>query len=334
MNKRILFGSCVTLLISGLLLTIMYLSKSSTQEKATTNNTNKFQKLSFTSPLVVSGKVQSTEVDKYSVPEASDDTIVQVLVKQSQQIHKGQILYSVTSNDKKQTVTEENYTLSSLYRKLDLASATLKVKQSEKVTTAIEKNQRGIDIKTQQYEIQDISDQIAELQGKIKADTAQVTQNIVSPTEATVVYNDNSITLYGSNAEVKGNISEYDYYLIKEGMKATVYSLIDDKAESCKVATLSRLPVATAKQSTQYSISLPITKKFISGQSVKISIPQHYVIIPLEDTKKINGNYFVKLKSGKGKLQLTKVTGIIHGDTLYANSGVSAGNLVSKKFND
>jgi HlyD family secretion protein len=291
------------------------------------NNAYKIYIVGNTLPLTISGSVVAKRTQ---ILNSSTGNLQQISVVNGQSVTNGEVLMTVTNQDAKQAVSDQNDVINKAIRAVNTSSDTLKnpqksYKQANDDAKSVAKD--SLTQAQQSYneanaDLTDAKNKLVELQNK-------VTSNVTAPFDGIVsVDNDTkdgipALTVTSSEKELKASISEYDYTKIQTGDTITVSGIDGKTQQKTTISSISQLPTTQSKGTAYYSFSAKVNNDFLYGQSVKVQVEQHEVKVP---KSAVYHHHIYKIIDGKVIPIKADVT--ISGTSYIVNTGVSVGEKI------
>jgi HlyD family secretion protein len=275
-------------------------------------------------PLAETGQVQAAQQEQLTIPDGQ----LKILLENNATVTANQVVATVTNQENADAVLDAKLAL-------ETANATVSRKQ-----TAVDalKKQPIEDVRDQltsaQEDLAMAQSEQKSAQSKVAAAQNKVTQNIVSPIDGQLIINDGpdakqkTLTVYGGNREVVGNVTDFDFDKIQPGDHVSLVTHAGDaKDDAATVVTRDTIGKSQQGRPTTYEFKISTTDAFKIGQKVKISVPQQGVRVP-KSAVKTSGDQQYVYRVVDGKARRVNIASHVAGGGVVVTDGLAAGDKV------
>ncbi|MBN7274226.1 hypothetical protein GNF18_03485 [Ligilactobacillus pobuzihii] len=276
-------------------------------------------------PFTTTGKIKASRTQQITLPEGK---VQQVLIENGAQVSEGQELVTTYSQAEQNNVDELNQEITQQQRKVDSSQRQLNSltnSQTQKNTDQESSTDSQEQIAEAQDNYDDAQDTLSSLQTKLQKSQNKLNNNATAPFSgiAQISYGQTGkprITIYSNSLEFQGNVSEYDYSHLKNGMSLKVTALASKKSNQTKINFVSKEPSSTSKANeAKYEFTTgPLKGKFMNGQTARASVKQKGLSIPTSSVRK-NGVYVVNKNS---RVSFQRITGKSENGYYQVDSGL------------
>lgn len=277
----------------------------------------------------LSGKIVPTQTQVLTLP---DGKVNQLAVKNGDHVSRGQALLTVTNQESQDDALQIQGDVQKGQQDLQAQQQT--VNQLQQQLAGMSSSDDGYaDLQAQLSQAQsvyrDAQSGLAVSQNRLQVANARANQTLTAPYDSYVTV-DNSksgapvVTIYSDTLEFQGHISEYDYQKLHQGSTLKVTALAIKHSQNTPVTFLSRIPVKSSGNNTQYELSANVASQdFMDGQTAKAVLAQDGVRIPKSAVR----DKHVFVLSGH-HVHRTKVSGHAENSSFIVTDGVDEGDHI------
>ncbi|HIW69799.1 MAG TPA: biotin/lipoyl-binding protein [Candidatus Limosilactobacillus merdipullorum] len=277
----------------------------------------------------VNGKIQPTQTQVLTLP---DGRVNQLNVKNGDHVSRGQALLTVTNQESQDDALQIQGDVQKGQQDLQAQQQT--INQLQQQMAKMSSSDDGYaDLQAQLSQAQsayrDAQAGLTVSQNRLQAANSRANQTLTAPYDGYVTV-DNSksgvpvVTIYSDTLEFQGRVSEYDYNKLHQGTTLRVTALATKHSQKSPVTFLSRIPVKSSGNNTQYELSANVdSHDFMDGQTAKAVLEQDEVRIP----KSAVHAKHVFVKDGQ-RVHRTKVSGHAENSFFIVTDGIDEGDQV------
>lgn len=306
-KRWVIVGGVVVLLVAGVAVHSA-ISDKNLSEDSKYRVTKVSQQTSFT----LTGSVEPVQKEILDTPSGD---IQSINVKNGEHVEQGQAILTTHNADKQDSVVEVQGEIDKSQRAMN--SQQQSINNIKKQMSSVGSGNDGYsELQGQLTEAQnayaDAQASVNAAKNKLNTLSSKVNQTLTAPYAGyvevdTSKQNQPVVTLYSDDRQVSAQISEYDYSKVKLGGNIQVKAVATNKVQETQISYLSEVPTKDSKgNNTKYDLNAKVdAKKFMLGQTVKMSVVQKGIKIPKAAVR--DGKVYVVNKAGKA--QATKVSG-------------------------
>lgn len=244
-------------------------------------------KLQQQEPLTLMGKITASKTQILQNPAGK---VQQVEVQNGQTVTQGQEILTTYSDSVHQAVTSQQQEINKLQR--DLNSGNSQVKQLQQQLAATDSSDDGYsDLKQQLTQAQNtVSDTQAELTSanqKLQQLNTKVNGRLTAPYSGVIDLSYSAtgtpqVKLQAADLQATGQVSEYSYSKLSPGTQIDVTAVATKEKTTTKVTYLAKTAAAdSTKNEAKYQFTAAVSGNFMDGQTIKISVSQNGIRIPV-----------------------------------------------------
>ena len=306
---------------------MMNKSKAKMAQQAVIENRYEIYEVKKVPPLTMSGKVVSNKSQALVSPQGK---LEELKVKDGQSVNEGDVILTVTDTSVQEGVANQKSVISKANRMVNTANRALKSAQQaynqaddeSKPALKEQLNKAQQDVDDANSDLTDENNKLSELQNKLHV-------NLKAPFAGVVAIDNNSkegiplVTINSKQKVLQASVSEYEYSKVKVGQPILIKGVDGSPEQKTTITQINSVPANQTKGTAYYSFSADVSDDFLYGQSVKLSIEQKGLKIPVSAV--YDGHVF---KVVNGKARKVKVDVTKSDDIYIVNSGIVQGEKI------